>query len=81
MIITVEISYYPLTDNYAVPVKDFIDTLKTSEETDIVTGAMSTLITGEYDNVMELLAAKIEPMIEKYPSVFTLKISNSCGKK
>ncbi|MBN2858310.1 MAG: thiamine-binding protein [Candidatus Delongbacteria bacterium] len=80
MIITAEISYYPLIDNYAAAVKEFLAEIDKSG-IDFEVGTMSTLITGEYDNVMELLAAKIEPMLEKYPSVFTLKISNSCGKK
>ena len=39
---------------------------------------MSTVISGEYDEVMILLVQTIIPFIAEYPSVFTLKIANAC---
>lgn len=39
---------------------------------------MSSLLTGNYEDVMELLNCQLKPFLEKYPSVFMLKISNAC---
>jgi hypothetical protein len=41
-------------------------------------GKMSTLITGDYEDVILLLVKTIKPIMEKYPSVFSLKITNAC---
>ena len=78
MEITVEISYYPLKDNYLAPVEHFIQELKEKPGITVQPGTMSTLITGSYEEVMELLHRKLKHFMEKYPSVFTLKISNVC---
>jgi hypothetical protein len=36
------------------------------------------MITGEYDDVMNILTNVIKPFMEQHPSVFTLKIANAC---
>lgn len=77
MIISVEISYYPLNDNYKEAVNDFLRLLKESN-LQIETGSMSTLIIGEYDDVFKMLNSGIKEIMIKYPSVFNIKISNSC---
>lgn len=79
MQITVEISYYPLLDSYNEPVAEFLKEITQSENIAIEPGIMSTLLTGQYGDVMELLEKKLRLLMEKYPSVFTLKISNSCN--
>lgn len=78
MIITVDISFYPLRDIYDKPVYDFIDAIAADKRVVTEPGTMSTLITGEYEVVMSLLNEKMRSFMEKYPSVFTIKISNSC---
>lgn len=78
MEITVEIGYYPLLDNYAKPVEDFIEKLAENKKITIEYGTMSSLLTGRYEDVMELLNQQMKPYMEKYPSVFTLKISSAC---
>ena len=78
MEITVEISYYPLTDNYKKPVDDFIKKLSGNNRLIITPGVMSSMISGGYDDVMKTLTDEIKPFMEKYPSVFTLKIANAC---
>ena len=77
MIITVEISYYPLSTDYTNPIAAFIEELS-GVGLMIETGKMSSLITGEYDIVMEHLTVSMKKLMEQYPSVFALKISNSC---
>jgi len=78
MEITVEISYYSLTADYHTPVKEFLDALTGNESVAVETGIMSTMITGGYDHVMHLLTETIRPFMERYPSVFVLKIANAC---
>lgn len=78
MEVTVEISFYPLKDNYLAPVEHFIQELKENRGTTVEPGTMSTLISGRYEDVMELLHHKLKLFMEKYPSVFNLKVSNAC---
>ncbi len=78
MEITVEIGYYPLMDNYEKPVEDFIEKLAENKKITIEYGTMSSLLTGRYEDVMELMNQQLKPYLEKYPSVFTLKISSAC---
>ncbi len=77
MIITIEISYYPLSDNITEPINSFIDKLK-SDDIKVEIGIMSSVITGEYDKVMKSLNDSMKILMDKYPSVFNIKISNSC---
>jgi uncharacterized protein YqgV (UPF0045/DUF77 family) len=77
MFISAEISYYPLTEDYLNPVNELIDMLNESG-LKIEPGKMSTLITGSYFDVFKLIENSLYVLFEKYPSVFTLKISNSC---
>ncbi len=80
MIITIEISYYPLTEEYHIPINTFIQTLSSAGLT-VETGKMSSVITGEYENVMKSLTVSMKHLMEQYPSVFSMKISNSCPVK
>ncbi len=78
MEITVEIGYYPLMNDYEKPVENFIEKLARNKKITLECGIMSSLITGRYEDVMELLNQQLKPYLEKYPSVFTLKISSTC---
>jgi uncharacterized protein YqgV (UPF0045/DUF77 family) len=78
MEITVEIGYYPLMKDYEKPVERFIEKLAENKKIALESGTMSSLLTGNYDDVMELLNRQLKPFLEKYPSVFTLKISSAC---
>jgi uncharacterized protein YqgV (UPF0045/DUF77 family) len=76
--ITVEIGYYPLMDDYEKAVECFIEKLAENKKISFESGTMSSLLTGNYEDVMELLNQQLKPFLEKYPSVFTLKISSAC---
>ncbi|HKK58973.1 MAG TPA: thiamine-binding protein [Salinivirga sp.] len=78
MFISVEISYYPLENNYDQPVSEFIERLNQMPDINTEVGSMSTLITGEYRKVMDALDALMSHFFENYSSVFNVKISNSC---
>lgn len=77
MIISAEISYYPLTDSFSEPVNELVEILEKSE-LQIEPGKMSTIITGDFHEVFHLLENALSELFQKYPSVFTMKISNSC---
>lgn len=77
MIISVEISYYPLSDNYEGAVNKFIEQLYNPAIT-IEIGKMSSVISGDYDIVMQSLTEAVKMMMEQYASVFNIKISNCC---
>lgn len=79
MRISVEISYYSLRDDYREPVELLLKTLTAAENVEIETGSMSSVIWGDYDGVMNLLQRSLKPLMERFPSLFVLKISNSCG--
>ncbi len=78
MTVSVEISYYPLLDEFIEPVNIFIENLS-GGEIKIEVGKMSTIITGEYNFVMTRITESMGEMMKKYPSVFNLKLSNSCS--
>ena len=77
MFVTIEISYYPLADSYNEAVKSFLQQMK-AHQINMEVGSMSTLITGDYGEIMPILTAVMEGLMQRYPSVFNLKISNSC---
>lgn len=77
MIITLEISYYPLADNYSIIIDDFIRKISNKNIT-VEIGKMSTIMIGEYDEIMGILTNSMKELMIEYPSIFNLKISNSC---
>lgn len=51
MIITAELSFYPLHGDFLQAIVDFIEDLRTGEGLEVVTNAMSTQVRGEFDAV------------------------------
>jgi uncharacterized protein YqgV (UPF0045/DUF77 family) len=80
MVITTEISYYPLSSDFENPVAEFLERLQSIDDIEIQIGSMSTLVTGHYDQVMAAISSTIKPLMVKHPSVFTLKVSNACQR-
>lgn len=79
MKVTVDISYYPLVDNYTDPILNFIDRLKEHDEIDVIVGSLSSVIIGELSDILRIFEQEMSKSMEKFPSVFTLKIVNSCN--
>ncbi len=73
MQLTVEISKYPLADDYIGPIKGFIDQLNAKlaahEGVDIVTNTLSTQVFGDYETVMQALQDCIKWSFETYGKV------------
>ncbi|MBS0579775.1 MAG: hypothetical protein JSR36_11010 [Proteobacteria bacterium] len=59
MDIGVEISLYPLQQDYAPEIKDFIRRLQLHHTLRIVTNSMSTQVFGPYDTVMDVLRSEL----------------------
>ncbi|RWU11513.1 hypothetical protein EGC76_04420 [Pseudidiomarina gelatinasegens] len=69
MKLTVDISKYPLTENYIEPIRGFIDELATFDKVHIITNTLSTQLFGDYDDVMEALQVCIKWSFNKYGKV------------
>lgn len=77
MIVSVEISYYPLHNEYLEPIGDFIERVKQYDRLWVRVNGMSTQVIGEYDEVMPILTKEIRKSIELPASVFVMKILNA----
>lgn len=55
MFLSVQLSYYPLNDDYKPPIKEVIDRLQQSG-LEVYPNRMSTQVFGEYDEVMKTLS-------------------------
>jgi uncharacterized protein YqgV (UPF0045/DUF77 family) len=71
----VEISMYPLAEDYRPLIQAFIDRLKTYPDLRVLTNALSTQIFGPLERVMAILAAEIERAAAATPQlVFVMKV-------
>lgn len=78
MRVAVDISLYPLDQNFLPPIKDVIERLKAYTALEVKTNPMSTQIRGEYDEVIAALAQEIRVSFEQTPkAVFVMKILNN----
>ena len=55
MQLSVEISKYPLNENYIPAIQGFIDRLNTHKSITVLTNTMSTQVFGDFDDVMKLI--------------------------
>ena len=74
---SVEISYYPITNDYLGPIQSFIDRLNCYTSISVVTNGMSTQVFGEFKDVMTIITDEIEKSFDLPNSVFVLKIINA----
>ena len=68
MNVSVEISMYPLQDEYKIKIKDFLTKINEDAEQDIeiLSSNMSTRVFGDYDAVMSLLGEAMKYSMAKY---------------
>ncbi|MDX1705436.1 YkoF family thiamine/hydroxymethylpyrimidine-binding protein [Pseudidiomarina sp.] len=69
MKLTVEVSKYPLADEYLEPIKGFIEELNKHKNVHVITNTLSTQLFGDYDDVMAALQGCIRWSFEKYGKV------------
>lgn len=78
MRVAVDISLYPLDEDFIPPIRDIIERLNGYENIDVVTNPLATQLRGEYDDVMDALKKEIGTTFENVPkAVFAIKILNN----
>ncbi|SHF26940.1 YKOF-related Family [Microbulbifer donghaiensis] len=66
MKLSVEISMYPLKDEYIPSIQDFIDRLNRHPDLRVITNTMSTQVFGDYDLLMDVLKQEMRASYEKH---------------
>jgi hypothetical protein len=75
MDIGVEISLYPLHQDFIPPIQYFIDRLNADRRLRIVTNSMSTQVFGDYELVMQTLVRELRTTLEgNDKAVFVMKV-------
>ncbi len=78
MQVAVDISLYPLDENFIPPIKDIIDRLGQHEGIEVDRNRMSTQIRGDFDTIMSVLTNEIRTTFNDVPkAVFAIKILNN----
>ncbi len=78
MQVSIDISLYPLDENFIPPIKDFIDRLSRHEQLEVECNRMSTQVRGAFDVVMPLLSEEIRTSFDAIPkAIFAIKILNN----
>jgi uncharacterized protein YqgV (UPF0045/DUF77 family) len=66
MILSVEISMYPFVEDYKRPIQGFIDKLNTVDGLRVQTTATATLVTGDFDLLMNTLGELLRWSYDTY---------------
>ncbi len=75
MHVAIELSLYPLADEFIPPIRDFIERLNARPGLAVVTNSMSTQVSGEFDTVFEALRAELRRSFEaQHRAVFVMKV-------
>jgi uncharacterized protein YqgV (UPF0045/DUF77 family) len=75
MDIGVEISLYPLADDYIAPIAGFIERLNAHPGLRVVTNSMSTQVFGEYQRVFDVLGGECRQTFEEAgKAIFVMKV-------
>lgn len=75
MHVAVELSLYPLTDDFIPPILDFIERVKARPGLRVVTNSMSTQVSGDLDDVFDALRSEIRATFAgARRAVFVMKI-------
>ena len=78
MKIAVDISLYPLADDFLSPIEEIVKRLNARDDVSVQTNRMSTQVVGEYDTVMRLLQDELKHCFNRVPkAVFAIKILNN----
>jgi hypothetical protein len=80
MDIGVEISLYPLRQDYIPPIRGFIERLNADGRFRVITNDMSTQVFGRYEEVMEALTRELRPTFEQDgKAIFVMKVLGPLG--
>ncbi|QJR79938.1 hypothetical protein CA267_003625 [Alteromonas pelagimontana] len=77
MQVMVEISLYPLVNEFVAPIKAFIHRLNSYDDIQVTTCSTSTQISGDYQNVMTILGKEMQATHEAVgQAIFVAKFLN-----
>ena len=77
MQVMVELSLYPLVNDYIGPIKAFIERLNSYSNLTVITYSTSTQVHGDYTEVMQVLGAEMQRTHEEVgQAVFVAKFLN-----
>lgn len=75
MHVAVELSLYPLADEFIPPILEFIERLRARPGLSVLTNSMSTQVSGEYDAVFDALKAEMRRALAgPRRAVFVVKV-------
>lgn len=75
MFASVEVSLYPLRDEYVPIIEAFLERLRAHDDLTVLTTTMSTRVIGDYDRVLEVLHAEMRRVHAVVPhAVFVAKV-------
>ncbi|MFC3193027.1 YkoF family thiamine/hydroxymethylpyrimidine-binding protein [Marinicella sediminis] len=77
MKVSVEISLYPLDQQYIPPIQEFIDRLSAYDELEVIGNTMSTQVYGDYTRVLEVVSQEMQRTHQNTPkAAFVMKVLN-----
>ncbi len=76
MIVTAEMSLYPLKESYEQDIIDFIKNLKSHDGIEVMTHAMSTFVRGEQSNVFEAIDKAMNSIADRGAFSLVIKMIN-----
>ena len=78
MQVAVDISLYPLDEDFIPPIKNVIERLEQHTGVEVECNRMSTQLRGEFDVVMPALTKELRTTFENVPkAVFVIKVVNN----
>ncbi|HLF63301.1 MAG TPA: YkoF family thiamine/hydroxymethylpyrimidine-binding protein [Saprospiraceae bacterium] len=78
MQVIVEISLYPLTENYSSIIANFVGRLSGYDGIEVTLGETSTVIRGDYDVIFKMLEAECRDVLDRdVKSAFVIKLLNT----
>ncbi len=74
MKISVEISLYPLSENYEQVILDFIANIRQNTQLEVITNGMSTQIFGEIEQVMTSIKEEMTKIYVQQQAILVMKM-------
>ena len=72
---TIEISLYPLSDDFRKYIKEFIINIRKTHEIETYTDGMSSKLIGDYDLLLKILQVEMKSVLEQTKAVFIIKLA------
>ncbi|MDX9790084.1 MAG: YkoF family thiamine/hydroxymethylpyrimidine-binding protein [Candidatus Kapabacteria bacterium] len=73
MKLTIDISLYPLTEDFIPVIKEFIGKIEKYDSVSVLKNNISTQVSGDYDTIMHILSNELKLVFQKMRSVFVVK--------